>query len=97
MPLQICPRCKRFHYVPGDCPVPRSASSARIEREVPNLKAAGSSPAPTSKPPVDLKKVEAETKHLAPKKRGRPKTITDMRAYKAAKEKARRDRAKAKP
>lgn len=24
MPLMICPKCERFHYVPGECLVPKS-------------------------------------------------------------------------
>lgn len=81
--------------MPGECPVPRSASSDRIERGAPNPKAAGSSPAPTSKPPVDLKKVEAETKHLAPKKRGRPPTGFDKKAHDRKKAAERRAKLKA--
>jgi len=23
MPLMICPKCKKFHYVPGACPAPK--------------------------------------------------------------------------
>lgn len=27
MPLMTCPKCKRFHYVPGECPAPATASA----------------------------------------------------------------------
>jgi hypothetical protein len=27
MPLMICPKCTKFHYVPGDCPQPRSTAA----------------------------------------------------------------------
>lgn len=29
MPLQICPKCKRFHYVPGPCPEVASSPSGK--------------------------------------------------------------------
>lgn len=45
--------------------------------------------------PVDtLVKAEAAAAHLAPRKRGRPSTIADMKAYKAQKERERRAKLK---
>lgn len=49
----------------------------------------------TQAPPVDtLVKAEAAAAHLAPRKRGRPSTIADMKAYKAQKERERRAKLK---
>lgn len=92
MPLMICPKCERFHYVPGDCPPPRKAAEGRGPRAVrvppPNITATSAAP--------DISKVEAETSHLAPKKRGRPRKVVDRKAYKAEKERERRAKLKAK-
>lgn len=127
----ICPKCKRFHYVPGECPAPRSATPAARApgRAVPktgntkpaatvtpqgNRKAAGrgaSRPKPSRPVPSiqEVRKVTADLERAFPsanvatgdeleptpkpekKKRGRPATGFDKKAY--DREKARERRA----
>lgn len=29
MPLMICPKCSKFHYVPGTCPAPKSTAAQK--------------------------------------------------------------------
>ncbi len=33
MPLMICPKCKKFHYVPGDCPVQKLERVAQPKKQ----------------------------------------------------------------
>lgn len=44
MPLQTCPKCNRFHYVPGDCPPAAKAASA-VASDVPRAHAGSASSA----------------------------------------------------
>lgn len=114
----ICPKCDRFHYVPGDCPPPRSTAAPASEprkgkptpgkgasRTVPQVSHAdirvevtdrtreragpigGGHQQPALRTgvasgAVDLAAVEARAAHLAPKKRGRPRTVADREAQK---------------
>jgi hypothetical protein len=87
MPLMVCPKCTRFHYVPGDCPQPRSTGAKSA------VTPAQDKPAQRAQGP-DISKVKIATAHLAPKKRGRPKLHADRKSYKALKERERRARLK---
>lgn len=63
MPLQICPKCKRFHYVPGECPGTAAGSpSGKAPGFGPGT--AGSSPAPAAKQQV-VSRLKGEKKSTA--------------------------------
>lgn len=105
MGIELCGKCHRLHYVPGQCPE-RSTAAGKDRRTAPNQSGriakldrallsadavvaeesgrVGSSPAPagTQARPVDTT--------IVGKRRGRPQTITDMKAYRAQKARARR-------
>ena len=52
MPLMICPKCKKFHYVPGDCPAPKSDGLAGPALISGSSRAANTKPAPKSREQV---------------------------------------------
>ncbi len=81
MPLQTCPKCGRFHYVPGDCPPPFKSKPTDPVEPIVVAKAA-----PDGK--VTKKKAVQQ-------KRGRPATGFDKTAYQ--RELMRKRRAKGKP
>lgn len=83
MPIELCQKCKRLHYIPGDCPAPRQAQPvvAKID--------------PSRKQAIVKRTAAVIAEIAAPKKMGRPKTIADMKAYKAQKERERRAKLKA--
>lgn len=101
MPLMICPKCSRFHYVPGDCPP--SIAAVRQARE-----AMDAAPVSTegrqilshdiSDPVQRAALVQVLDNLDVPKKkgRGRPATGFDKKKHDREKAKARRA-AKAKP
>lgn len=95
MPLQICPKCKRFHYVPGECPVPKVAADL----------SAGAAKPPKAPPAKKTRlniaaKAQAETIELTklgtPRKRA-PKGTFDRKAWQRSAAKKRRAKAKDKP
>lgn len=117
MPLQICPRCKRFHYVPGECPVPKPATSPKsTDQVVSRLKGPKAEVTPELRGPkksahagrtavvepkgalkaqlegpeegrtgTQARSADTPKSLIVGKQGGRPKTITDMKAYKAEK------------
>jgi hypothetical protein len=95
MPLQICDKCSRFHYVPGECPAPKSTAALKEVRGPSNRETV------PSKPPSEPQDA-AESGYQAPpvdtpKKRGRPATGFDKKAHDRQKAKERRAAKKAKP
>lgn len=80
MPLEFCAECKAMHYRTDPCR-PLKHESVKLERVIPK-----------QVEPDDISKPVARSD--APK-RGRPRTILDMRAYKRDKERLRRAKLKA--
>jgi hypothetical protein len=101
MPIQICPKCERLHYVPGACPAPRVPIATPITS--PNGVSAivhGDKPVRPETREALGKLVDAAVEKMAAKparKAGRPKVHADRKAYKAQKERDRRAAKKAKP
>lgn len=85
MGIELCGKCHGLHYVPGPCPTRSAgnvaASAGRLHSRV------SVATESTSSVPVDTT--------IIGKRRGRPQTITDMKAYRA--QKARERRAALKP
>ena len=105
MPLMICPKCKRFHYVPGDCPAPREESVPAMPKVATVVTSKKGRTAIvhgdktlTEKGRQVLGEVidAAADAMLAKSKGGRPKIHPDRKVYRAKKAKEYRERDKAK-
>lgn len=88
LPRELCDHCKKMHYTTNPCAQMIANKSTRDANSIGIRGAASGSPAPRLVPVVrdqgSIQSPRVDT--TAPKRgRGRPKTITDMKAYKAAK------------
>lgn len=73
MPIELCPRCKRLHYVPGECPPTRQvgrASIANPDAQIERIKV------------IETLELGVLVEHsaLQQRKRGRPPTGYDKKA-----------------
>lgn len=92
MPIELCQRCKRLHYVPGECPPLRSVTTHVGDMRF----TAFIDPVPMSALTDNIFRTDVSVHPVAKRGRGRPKTVVDPKAYKAQKAKEYRAKKKTK-
>lgn len=105
MPLEFCTECKTMHYRTDPCR-PIKHESTKLERIIPKQAESDDISKPVVRSNTKLqpgseglgnpgREVTVHSPVATSPKRGRPRTILDMKAYKATKEREYRARKKA--